>query len=337
MDNFLNFNSNDSLSNMKLCDKEELLNLLKEYKIELRKELNLNNNITFGLELEFGSNKPNIIESKLKSFNYKLLLEERLYNAWYEFKKETSFVGGYEITTPILTNQPDEWAQLSELCDMLVKNKAEIGEQTAGHIHFGTQVLGSNKENWINFFKLYVAYENLIYRFSYGEYENRRPYTIAFAYPLGDMYYKKLQTIDDKTKLMALLKLMSTEYKRKGLSFYKASNDMSFEKNKTIEFRMPNATLEPVIWQNNVNFFAHLLEYSTKNNFNLDKIEERTIKRKDSLGHLPSYVEIDIDEALEFADLVFDNNLDKINFLRQYMKSFKSNGEFIKTKSFIKK
>ena len=83
MDNFLNFNSNDSLSNMKLCDKEELLNLLKEYKIELRKELNLNNNITFGLELEFGSNKE--WGEKKDAFGIYAGLKQKLSNATFDF------------------------------------------------------------------------------------------------------------------------------------------------------------------------------------------------------------------------------------------------------------
>ena len=34
------------------------------------------------------------------------------------------------------------------------------------------------------------------------------------------------------------------------------------------------------------------------------------------------YDEIFLDQALEFADLIFTNNLDKIYFLKQYLKGF---------------
>ena len=34
------------------------------------------------------------------------------------------------------------------------------------------------------------------------------------------------------------------------------------------------------------------------------------------------YNKLYIDEALELVDLVFDNNLDKINFLKQYLKLY---------------
>ena len=58
----------------------------------------------------------------------------------------------------------------------------------------------------------------------------------------------------------------------------------------------------------------------------------------DKYSYLEWYEEIYLDQSLELADMLFDNNLDKIYFLRQYLKSFqtgrtKSN----KQKTFIKK
>lgn len=35
------------------------------------------------------------------------------------------------------------------------------------------------------------------------------------------------------------------------------------------------------------------------------------------------YNEIDLKNVLEFVDLIFDNNLDKLNFLRQYIGDFR--------------
>lgn len=43
-------------------------------------------------------------------------------------------------------------------------------------------------------------------------------------------------------------------------------------------------------------------------------------------------------EALELSDLIFNNNFDKIYFLRQYLKSFETNRKYnIKTKNFVRK
>ena len=35
------------------------------------------------------------------------------------------------------------------------------------------------------------------------------------------------------------------------------------------------------------------------------------------------YNEINLKDVLEFVDLIFDNNLDKLNFLRQYIGDFR--------------
>jgi len=337
--NFININGNDYVSKINDSDKIKLLKLLHKYKISLRDELDLDKDITYGMELEFKveNNSNKVIESKLKSLNYKLLLDGILDNCWWDFKEETSLTNGYEITSPIFRNKKDEWIQLKEVCNIIKNNNGEINEKTAGHIHIGSQILGSNKDNWLNFFKLYIAYENLIYRFSYGEYESGRNYTNSFAAPTAHIFYKNLEKIDDTYTLYKILKLMHTEYKRKGISFYKYDNKMAFEKDRTIEFRMPNATLEPTIWQNNVNFFSHILTYCKNDNFDMDLILKRIENNRKNLGNLPTYVSIDIEEAFELSDLIFDNNLDKINFLRQYFKNFTPNGEFIKTKTFIKK
>ena len=56
----------------------------------------------------------------------------------------------------------------------------------------------------------------------------------------------------------------------------------------------------------------------------------------DNLSEMP-YNKIYLEQALEFADLIFNNNIDKIYFLRQYLKSFESSEiPLKKAKKFIK-
>lgn len=102
----------------------------------------------------------------------------------------------------------------------------------------------------------------------------------------------------------------------------------------TIEFRSPNGTLEPVIWQNNINFFTKMLIYCKSGDFDEDIVEKRLEFNNQDLY---LYRQIFLTQALELTDLIFDNNLDKIYFLRQYLKSFEvSNEPFTKAKRFIK-
>lgn len=337
---FINGDSNDILSKMNNTDKEQLLELLKQYKIELRDKLNLDNNVTFGLELEFNSGKPKVIESNIKTFNYRWLIEKRLHNSYWEFKKETSSPAGYEITSPILVDNEENYRQLKEICNMLKDEYVLITNKDAGHIHFGTQIIGNSLEDWLKFFKLYTLYENIIYRFGYGEYENKRDFLPNYASPLADKYYQNLKILDsrhDSMSLRRLFDIMKTTYKKEALSLYKvADGGTSFEKNRTIEFRMPNASIEPIIWQNNINFFAHLLSASKKD-IDTDLLMKKIEDKKYTLDDYDYYNVINVDEALELADIIFDNNLDKINFLRQYMKNFEINYRYDKSKPFIKR
>ena len=55
-----------------------------------------------------------------------------------------------------------------------------------------------------------------------------------------------------------------------------------------------------------------------------------------TLMAVKNYNIINIEEVLELADLIFDNNLDKVNFLRQYLKNFKTIDEYKKTRVFTK-
>ena len=73
--------------------------------------------------------------------------------------------------------------------------------------------------------------------------------------------------------------------------------------------------------------------------FDIEKIKEK-IENNTNLNYSYFY-KYYIDDALEFADIIFDNNLDKSNFLKQYIKdgSLEKNyitKEPIYSKKFIK-
>ena len=99
-------------------------------------------------------------------------------------------------------------------------------------------------------------------------------------------------------------------------------NPDRFITGNTIEFRCPNGTLDATIWQNNVNLFTKLLRYATSKDFDEDTINRRWEQIKDKFTDLRWYDEIYLSQALELCDLIFDNNLDKVYFLKQYLKSF---------------
>ena len=115
-------------------------------------------------------------------------------------------------------------------------------------------------------------------------------------------------------------------------------NDFSEYGNyNTVEFRCPNGTLDPVIWQNNLNLFVKLIQYSKRDDFNNDLINERRKINEDFVESDNDFTKIYLRQALEFADLIFFNNADKVYFLRQYLKNYQcGDKEFERAKPFTK-
>ena len=315
---FINKNDNDILSKFNEKDLNQLLKLLRLYKINYRDSLNLDKNSTFGIEIEFENKNPSRIEEMINLYN-------KVNQSSWEFKPERSIYNGYEVSSPKLTDTKDSWIELKDICNIIKNNGGKITDRASSHVHIGDQILDDNITYWLNFLKLYSAYENILYRFSYGEYECERASLYEYAHPIASEIEKYLDSTE-KPNIWSLIIFFSSRYKIGGISVRKPLMN-------TIEFRSANGTLNPIIWQNNINFYEHFLRYSTNSNFDFDRINYRMKNQEFSLEY---YNKINIEEALELADLIFDNNLDKINFLRQYLKRFETIDEFKKTKVFTK-
>lgn len=318
---FINKIDNDIFSNFNEKDLKQLLKLLRLYKIDYRDSLNLEENSTFGIEIEFENRNPSKVEEIINLYN-------GVNESNWEFKPERSIYNGYEVSSPILTDTKDSWIELKDICTIIKNNGGKITDRASSHVHMGDQILDDNITYWLNFLKLYSAYENILFRFSYGEYECERESLYEYAHPIAGEIENYLESLDssEKANIWGLIIFFSSRYKSCGISVRKPLMD-------TIEFRSANGTLNPIIWQNNINFYEHFLRYSTSPNFDYGKINYRN-KNQDS--SLENYNRINIEQALELADLIFDNNLDKINFLRQYLKNFKTIDEYKKTRVFTK-
>lgn len=225
-----------------------------------------------------------------------------------------------------------------------MKKNARIDYHSSSHVHVGTQILG-DKANWRNFLLLWATYENIIYRFTAGEYINSRagvetyahPVSINFMYLYNEFNWNDTFTL---TRLRKALGYRGNNFDRyQAVNFSHAVNRFSEYNANTIEFRTPNGTLEPIILQNNLNFIIALLNYCKSSNFDEDTI----IKRQSKVPHSTNvylYQNIYLEQAIELSDLIFKKNIDKVYFLRQYLKSFQETkfyDEFVKAKRFIKK
>lgn len=333
---YINPNQNDSFSNMNAIDLQELLYNMENYYLKLRKNIGISESITFGLELEFERSMTACIKSNLR--------KKGLRNDWI-LKNDGSLNHGNEINSPILTDTASTWKNLEKVCS-IVKKYATIGENSGGHIHIGSQILGPKAESWFNFMKLWAVYENVIYRFAYGQKLTARLSIMEYAPPISQFLLQDLDKIQSESKqndIEYIVSMLKWFHRHNALNFENVKNCEYRENKNTIEFRCPNGTLEPVVWQNNVNLIVNLLLYCRNLKFDDDLIEKRRKLNQDiyDLGDIRQmlvlYEEVYLDQALELCDLLFANNYDKVYFLRQYLKSFEINEKpLVKAKKFIR-
>ena len=305
--------NNDMVGSMSKVDRDYYLKYLNQYILELRDCLNLSNITTFGVEVETEHVDIDIYED----YRY-----DKSFDKWI-FEYDCTLERGREVDSPIFKDNCYTWEHLSTILEKLSKCSG-IYKNSGGHIHIGAQVIGTNEKYYSNLLKLWAAYENIIFRFGYGEFLTERididNYARSMVYQVNDIFNFDIDILD----YFCIRKSNSISYqniKRDKLKEY-----VKCIEGHTVEVRSPNGTLNPIIWQNNINFFVKLFLYAKSNKFNEELINER-IKRliskvAISFYETDYYRKIDLEGAIELADLIFDNNLDKVYFLRQYIKNY---------------
>lgn len=314
---FISSDRNDSFVFLRGLDLQDLLIQTESFFLEYRDKLNLPDDVTIGVEIEY--------EGILKMLTDKFI--ENKLNGWHS-KSDGSLSSGGEITSPVMTDKIEYWKDLKMVCDYLTKRRADTLHNAGGHIHIGTCVLGDDVEAWKHFLKLYTAYENVLFRFIYGDKISGRKKLFKYAPPIAAILYDRMNQINNARDLSDINWAVSSSERYAALNFRNTNfyNPNSRYDKNTLEFRSPNATTDAVIWQNNINAFAKMLVSSR------DKVMDEEFlnyKLKHEFypytGNEHLYNDISLRNVLEFVDLVFDNNLDKIYFLRQYLKDFQEN------------
>lgn len=320
----IDLSSNDLLSLMDDIERKELLDKLKKYYLEYRKGLGFDDKVTFGFEIEFEHLEEDIVGTCFK---------DTLPKGW-KVEYDDTLDNGAEIITSKLIDKVKTWKDIK---NVLYRSRCigEVGINTGSHIHIGAQVLGTDVTAWKRFLKIWSVYENIIFRFCYGEHTVYRPFVMEQATPLSDLYWyyskKEYDSYFDILTRINFDKFVCVNFK----NFKDGSKE---KKNNTIEFRCPNGTLDEVIWQNNLNLFVHILEYCNSDKYNDEIINKRKNINKDIISSLDYYNKINMEMALEFSDLIFNSNIDKIYFLRQYIKNYdiSNSNEYIEVNPFTR-
>ena len=322
----------DKFSALKGLDLLDLITYIENYDLDYRDTLNLNNNVTFGVEIEY--------ERMIKALTDRFIIKN--FKDWHSVVDESLKMGG-EINSPIMRDEPHRWQELKKVCRYLKRRKVVTRCNAGGHIHIGAQILGSNHNNWRKFIKTYAIYEDILFRFLYGDKITARRGMRVYAPPVADRILFKIKDINAAKDLFELKPNLPITSRSQALNLtnirYDLLEGVARYKN-TIEFRCPNATVEEVIWQNNINALTKLLIATTSPNFDEEFLDYKIENGEaSSVYDYYTYNEVLLKKVLEFVDLIFDNNKDKIYFLRQYIKKFQEIGTSdiaFKAKKFIK-
>lgn len=231
-------NVNDKLSKLRGLDLQELLVQIEKFDLEYRDTLSLPSNVTFGTEIEYEKIDYHIVDK---------FIDEN-YSSWYS-DTDGSLNSGGEISSPILRDNLKSWNQLKSICDFLKNEKANADDMAGGHIHIGANVIGSNVEKWKKFIKFYIVYESIIFRFAYGDKVKSRKKLKRYAPPIADRLYKQLDKLNCARDIDDIKNILyySDRYQAINFSNISFSSLDSFEEDNTIEFRVPNGTIEEVI------------------------------------------------------------------------------------------
>jgi hypothetical protein len=204
----------------------------------------------------------------------------------------------------------------------------KISDHCSIHIHTERYIY-NDLEELKNLVKLWIVYEDIIYRFGYGEKDIYRPSLLNYAKPLSssfihttDEILEKLDTIETKKDLLRLL-----NYERKnGLNITNITKEPINENDiikPTIEVRIYNGTLNENIIQNDIRFNMNLLNYARKENFDNEFIEYK-IKNFER-NFINDSVKENYQISDEFSKLIFKDELDRLKFLKQYYKVYNKN------------
>ena len=345
---YLNPISNDMFSRFNKNDISEILYYLNRYYLEYKRILNIDKNITFGIEIEMEHFKGNVSDF----WSFQLELNSVVGNNNWEVRNDISLNWGREIVSDILIDNENTWEYIRNVCNF-ISDYGEIDVNCSSHVHIGSQVFGDNTLYWYRFFKLWSVYENIIYRFSYGEYLYNRPkiarYSKCSAGFLDDIFNNaKILEMNMHEMLFYIRKHVNgeDELKNYGISVWHmlCDNDYNLYDNYnninrycTVEYRCSNGTLDEIIWQNYVNFIIKMMLYCKSDRYNEDIINRRKSINRGIFDKMDEYFKIYIEQAIEFSDMIFDNNLDKIYFLRQYIKNFEVSDKFVKARKFTVK
>lgn len=314
MDMFINIGKNDKFTSFTERDLKDVLNIIDNFYLEYRDSLKLEEIVSFAPEIEYEDIEKVVVDQYV----------EKYLKGW--LSNQDNDLG--EINSYVLYDDKKVWTELKRICEYLKQIEAKTNKKAACHIHVGAHVLGEDLSTWRQYLKLYLCYEPVHFRFATGDKIAARYHVLSHAQSVrADIAFILNRLNKDRKNNIGAYRLLLPHGKNKAINFGNVAFHDILNKNikNTVENRIYNATIEEVIIQNNINTSTKMLLAPTKGLIDEEYLDYKIEKmmQNDWISEIDhSYYKIRMQDALEFVDFIFDNNLDKVYFLRQYLKNY---------------
>ncbi len=261
---------------------ENSRNNLKEFLLEKDKtytKIGLDPKMTVGIEIETENGiRPNVntlVIRKLKKI-FKRQIGEKVIG--WETKPDFSLPdGGVEVTSPVLTDSEENVEEIYMTCSLLQKCETIPTEHCGGHVHIGADYLKSI-DAYINLFEIWGNAEQIIYKISNEVGTIPRTGIKKYAEPISPKLKNAIEkgsiNLDNEEDLDKFIKDIQKvqRFKYSGLNLLNINNGKN-----TIEFRIPNGTINPDTWIENIRMYGRIVQMSQK----LAEIEKKTEKTEE--------------------------------------------------------
>ena len=300
----------DGLNTLKIIYDENYLNNKLQQK-EYMNELDLPSEMTLGIEIES-------IGENVDTLKY---CQERLLEGW-KVKNDDSLIPntsveeGVEVISPILKKtNAENTEEIRRICTILTEVGQKSNESCGGHIHIGADYF-KNVESWKNFIDICSNSEEILYIISNKKGEVPRKGVFRFAEPVSGKLEEMIKSgainlenendlknfKEDIKKFQMFICTKERRGKYRSINFLNIDNDFK----KTIEFRIPNGTIDSDTWIANINLFGGIMRAAKKlSDIQLKNKEDITVEEMEMLNHFEKIRMNDINQEEKLESILY--------------------------------
>ena len=239
------------------------------------------------------------IESEGRKKENSRIIQKFLRKTKWETKNDESLRKGTEVVSPVLKGDNEKTSnEIKSVCAILNGIDQGISKRCGGHVHIGADYLKS-KQDWTNLIKIWSNAEKVLYVMCNKEGVIPRMEIMEYAEPISkkveDAIKKGTINLESKEDLSKFAKEMVKvqESRQSSINFCNVGNKYK----NTIEFRVSNGTIDPVVWIENINLFGGIIRRAHE--LSIIQAKAANERREDEIKLLDSFEKLQTEENEE--------------------------------------